>query len=159
MSDQTTKRRKTRKPVEEKQEVKQETKKGAFDFVGESMTSAHTEVDKHLTYWLPLLNLDTWNVSVNFEPEISPHRPECIASMNASWCYKEAAMTCYLPNLAKMKDRQIEYVVVHELCHVMVCMMRNRKSKVEMEEAVVTELAKSFMRTKYPDWDGRTQNH
>lgn len=98
------------------------------------------------------MNLDRWSVQVDYEPDVADHNASCAATMNVDWRYKQASIKAYIPTMARMTDQSIEYIVVHELCHAMVCQMRGKKHKMDNEEAVVTELSRAFMRTKYPDF-------
>ena len=69
---------------------------------------------------------------------------DCIAYINTDWKYQEASI--YF-NMQKMRERsaeQIEYTIVHELCHLLVNEMQNYK-RVDHEERVVTDLAKAFI--------------
>jgi hypothetical protein len=98
------------------------------------------------------MNLDRWSIEVNYEPEVCPRNAGVAADMNADWRYKQATMNAYLPAMAKMSNEAIEYIVVHELAHALVCGMRGKKHRMDMEEMVVTEISRAFMRTKYPDF-------
>lgn len=139
-----------------KKKVKTLVVPGVFDHIGPAYTSVHTKIDKELAYWLPVMNLDRWCVSVNYEPTVNDNNSDICATMNSSWCYKQATMTVYVPTMAKMPDIEIEYILVHELCHAMVCAMRGKKHRMEMEESVVTELSRAFMKTRYPTFVPRS---
>jgi hypothetical protein len=123
-----------------------------FDHVGRAYTSVHACVDRQLKYWLPVMNLDRWAVEVNYEPAVCSRNADCASDINADWRYKQATINVYVPLMAKMSEQSIEYVVVHELCHALVCQMRGKKHRMDNEEAVVTETSRAFMRTKYPDF-------
>lgn len=98
------------------------------------------------------MNLDRWSIQVNYEPATCDSSPGLAACITADWRYKTAKIDVFVPTMAKMKDSQIEFILVHELSHALVCAMRGKKHRMEMEESVVTEVASALMRTKYPEY-------
>jgi len=74
--------------------------------------------------------------------------PECsVALTETSWQYMTARISVNLDVLNKrIKKKEIEYVVVHEMMHIFLNEMREKG--IKHEERVATMLAHSFIRTK-----------
>lgn len=64
----------------------------------------------------------------------------------ARWQYLEAYFEVNTPAVAKLSDAELEVVIVHELCHVLVNEMREKG--VKHEERVCSRLSQAFLWTK-----------
>jgi hypothetical protein len=113
----------------------------------------HDLCEKCLKEWVPILGLDRWAISRDYIPKRKDDSPGTIAEISMSWEYKQAGLSFYLDATNSMTDKQIEGVVVHELCHPLVVFMRGKNHKMYKEERVVTELAEAFIRARYPNED------
>ena len=56
------------------------------------------------------------------------------AEVQSDWRYLSAAIKFNMPALAGQTDEEIEIKVVHELCHILICEMR--EDGVDHEERV-----------------------
>ena len=68
-----------------------------------------------------------------------------LARTFSDWRYSMANIHINTPAFGNMTDNEIERVVVHELCHVLVNEMR--EGEIHHEERVVTGLQKAFLWT------------
>jgi hypothetical protein len=64
----------------------------------------------------------------------------------ADWKYATASLHINLDSFSRMGDKDIESVIIHELCHALVNEMR--EGEMHHEERVVTGLAKAFIWTE-----------
>jgi predicted SprT family Zn-dependent metalloprotease len=64
----------------------------------------------------------------------------------ARWQYLEAYFEVNTPAIARMSDSELEALVVHEMCHVLVNEMREKG--IKHEERVCSRLAQAFLWTK-----------
>lgn len=90
--------------------------------------------------------LDDWDI------QIIPCREQALDDEHAgfhvlmkcdvNWPYKTAYIRAYLPDLAGYADDHLQFVVTHELLHVVVNEMRNYQESdgLHHEERVVTHL-------------------
>lgn len=79
---------------------------------------------------------------------------ECVAHTEVHWQYLRASLTFHLPTVATETDDELEYIIVHELTHVLVNEMRwvdaiakdddERRHNIQHEERVVTHIAQAF---------------
>lgn len=112
-----------------------------------------------LEQWTPALGLDRWRKLVlrytdDTESIMADNGDLGVASCAARWQYLEAEITVCLPHVARMDDAELEYHLVHELCHALVNEMSNDDEE-DHEERVVTELAMAFMSVRNAAVDGR----
>lgn len=63
----------------------------------------------------------------------------------AHWPYRKATINFWFNATTDLDDEDLEEVVVHELCHILVNQMREKG--IVHEEAVVTALSKAFIWT------------
>lgn len=64
------------------------------------------------------------------------------ATVTAQWMYADAKININLPVFEHIETDNIERVIVHELCHILVNEMR--EGELHHEERVVTGLTKAF---------------
>jgi len=69
-----------------------------------------------------------------------------IAKTFCDWRYGTATIYFNLPKLKQMSKEDIEHVIIHELCHILVNEMR--EGEIHHEERVVTGLTKAFLWTE-----------
>lgn len=120
-----------------------------FQKTAETNTETYKTIDRLIRYWLPALGLEDWKINVDYTGAHHPENQDVLARIIPMWEYQSAHLEFYLLPLAKYDEAYLESVVVHELCHALVCQMRTKKSRTADEERVVTGLAKAFLRTKY----------
>lgn len=111
------------------------------------------------SHWIPICGLDSWGLSFDYQITEDPETPKAIGIARVDSKYKTASI---IFNLAKMLNNdqtleQTEYVVVHELAHVLVHEMRGAMNwddnDMWHEERVVTEIACALLRA-----NGKTPN-
>ena len=123
--------------------------------------------------WTTLLGLRWWQkIDIEyFREPLPPYKdeiphPEAIADTRCRWRYLTAHIRISLSVVLdhEYDDDQIEYIVVHELCHCLVNEMRPTEwdqNDLDHEERVVTHLAQAFLwtfnRQGYPDEEPETQ--
>lgn len=67
--------------------------------------------------WVELLDLD-W-CDITFYRSDSAHEDGFAADCAAKWQYRHAIVRVYLPAIANHTDGDIEGIIVHELCHIL----------------------------------------
>lgn len=101
--------------------------------------------------WIPRLGLAWWDLQIIYydDPQEIINRFRIIesgemvpATVTAQWMYADAKISINLPAFEYIEDADIERVVVHELCHILVNEMR--EGELHHEERVVTQLTKAF---------------
>lgn len=101
--------------------------------------------------WIPRLGLAWWDLTIVYydDPQEIINRFRIIesgemvpATVTAQWMYADAKISVNLPAFEYIDDADIERVIVHELCHILVNEMR--EGELHHEERVVTVLTKAF---------------
>lgn len=80
------------------------------------------ECNELLTEWAPRVGLGSWEIDLVFLDEYeSPARDDyaTTATTQGRWQYEQAKIAFYLPVAAGKARWQLERVMVHELCHVL----------------------------------------
>jgi hypothetical protein len=108
-----------------------------------------------------LVVLRDWVITVRYnrEPFNTPDGEEAGAQVVSSWFYKTAEIDFNCSNLYQTGPLEMELVVIHELCHLLVNEAREWGGKYgertdewsHHEERVVTDLSVAFLQTKH--WD------
>jgi hypothetical protein len=119
------------------------------------MTDAEFEAAKARVHgfaerWTPLLGLDDWDISWEYNRE-PPDKEREIAHCAVDWEYEQATVTWSITELLndECDDEKLERIVVHELAHIILREMReDTKTKINHEERVATRLSKAFIRTR-----------
>lgn len=113
-------------------------------------------VNTLLKEWIfKLIPLRDWQIVAVFsdDKEATPFGYEAGAFADAVWYYRRATITFIMPSIFDLQDLELESLVVHELCHLLVNEMREwgneSATKVRHEEHVVTGLAMALLQTKY----------
>ncbi len=102
--------------------------------------------------WIPRLGLAWHDIEIVYydDPQEIINRFRIIdtgemvpATVTAQWMYADAKISINLPAFEFIESFNIERVVVHELCHILVNEMR--EGELHHEERVVTGLTKAFL--------------
>lgn len=95
--------------------------------------------------WRYPLGLNMWRLHMRFNRTDKPAGAlaRVAGTADPDWRYLEATVDWYLPVLADMDDEELEYVVLHELTHVLLNEMRESAGEggLDHEERVVTQVA------------------
>mgnify|MGYP007071570403 CR=1 FL=1 len=98
----------------------------------------------YIPKWIDLLKLQNWLIDINYmkgDGEIGADGFRTSATCDTNWDHL-SALICFWPRALRDSPKTyIEYVVVHELMHIVVNEMR--ETGVKHEERVVSHLAKS----------------
>jgi hypothetical protein len=107
---------------------------------------------RYFKIWTYRLGLRWWTVNVIYHKGKEARKffaagedETVLARTFADWRYSVANIHINLPAFRDMEDNEIERVVIHELCHVLVNEMR--EGEIHHEERVVTHLQKAFLWT------------
>jgi hypothetical protein len=107
-----------------------------------------------------MMLLKDWVVKVNYFREGSEETVDgdvAGASVTSVWYYKQAVMDFMCGEIYTLAPLELELLVIHELCHILVNEMREwgegagDTKDMHHEERVVTDLAMAFLQTKYYD--------
>jgi hypothetical protein len=105
-------------------------------------------IKRFIYKWVTPLGLGWWKVDIEWldGPPETPHEGfDKAADCRAQWPYRKATVRFWLNATMDMDDEDLEEMVVHELCHILVNQMR--EEGIVHEEAVVTALSKAFIWT------------
>lgn len=98
--------------------------------------------------WYASLGLKWWRTDFNwYDGPIPDAHEDAIMTCEADWRYMHATIRICVPKVAEIEDdAYLEYCMIHEFCHILVCEMRERCDDCQRghEERVVTMLAKAF---------------
>lgn len=134
-----------------KEASKPETPK-PFTKLGNSLNHTYEVLDKLLTFWIPVMGLDRWSFKVNYKTQPEDAQGiDAYARIRPSWEYRNATIDIFMMNLVDVSDEMLEYTILHELCHAMVAPIAGKETRIEDEEAVVTDLGKAFFYARYPE--------
>jgi hypothetical protein len=70
--------------------------------------------------WRDIMGFNSYRFDFNWDRSYCTDNDQVAAEVKCSWMYKTVLVTFYLPRLQDMSDDEIESVIVHELCHVLV---------------------------------------
>lgn len=110
-------------------------------------------VQRLLDKWQAPLGLGWWKVTHYWYREsLNDDHPDdgqsnIAADTKVNWPYMEAAVRWCLPIIAEQTDARIEWLVLHELCHILVNEMRAGEdtARLDHEERVCSTLAAAFV--------------
>lgn len=111
--------------------------------------------------WRYPLGLNMWRLHMRWNRLDKPAGDGILARVageaTPDWRYLEATVEWYLPVLEDMDDEELEYVVLHELTHVVLNEMRESAGEggIDHEERVVTQVAKVLQWVRDHGRDGR----
>jgi Fe-S cluster biosynthesis and repair protein YggX len=99
--------------------------------------------------WSYLLGLRWWDVSLTLSKEktdfLKDNGETVLARTWADWRYMKATILINYREIKLLDPEEIEKIIVHELCHVLVNEMR--EGDITHEERVVTTLTNAFLWT------------
>lgn len=98
-------------------------------------------IRKYTNKWRSLLGLWIWTGNIGFSEDRKKGEAEgteALADVYADWKYLDYDITFYLPCFVKKTEKDVERVVIHEMCHILVNEMREEGLK--HEERVVSGL-------------------
>lgn len=127
--------------------------------------------------WITCMGLRFWRIHLEYVQHAhemqgrrsasSPEGTVCLGMAQAEWKYCEATLVLNCEELASRSDDEVEHVIVHELCHVLVNEMREWAGShmpddewaayMKHEERVVTQLEKAFMWTR-SEWERKKKS-
>ena len=96
--------------------------------------------------WIELLKLQNWSIDVNYmkgHGEMIDGNFRTHAVCSSTWHHMTARIQFWPKDLRDESESYIEYVVVHELLHIVVNEMRDKG--INHEERVVSHLAKAVL--------------
>lgn len=111
-------------------------------------------LETHIQRWAPLLELDHWKIVLDVDHDDHTHAADehesAVLSIHSDWRYRHAAIVAYAKVLEQEEPEDLEEYVVHELCHAVLCELRDQKKSawINAEERTATILARSFVRTR-----------
>jgi len=109
--------------------------------------------------WTYLLGLRWWDISLTFSKEKSYFYKDdgsrILAKTWSDWRYMKATILINYREIKLLDPEEIEKIIIHELCHVLVNEMR--EGDISHEERVVTTLTKAFLWTKNLEYEQKTE--
>jgi hypothetical protein len=125
--------------------------KDVFIRTGKELQSLRDEIGRLVQKWIAICNLEDWDIESIYQCIADDVCPNADACTQVQYGYKTAMFRWRIPLLLERTPHGgLEYVVVHEICHIMVNGMRGAgewdDTDMLHEERTVTELAKSFIR-------------
>lgn len=109
-------------------------------------------IKKLIDEWVTPLGLRWWHLDFLYR-DYSKQRDDrdiTLFDVSVLWEYKQATISCYLPDLVDIKDSDLENHFVHEMCHILVAEMQapTTPEYIKHVERVVTTMAEAFVWTK-----------
>jgi len=101
--------------------------------------------------WASRMGLKWWDLHFHFHKKTPEHFKrsdggEAGVRVVPRWEYLHAYFEVNTPGIAELSDTELEVVIVHELCHVLVNEMR--EEGIKHEERVCSRLSQAFLWTK-----------
>lgn len=78
------------------------------------------KITKLTTLWRDELGLGSYRLHHNWARTTKERVDNCGAEVKMRWEYMEADFTWYVPALQDLDDDELEEVVVHEFCHILI---------------------------------------
>lgn len=120
--------------------------------LGRRLARTDEAVNRLFQHWTSMLGLRWWEEVKILTYNTRNDMPEsqrvsgATAYADVSWEYKTAVCGFCLELMIGMPPAEIERVVVHELCHLLINAMRDyEKMGIKIEELVVTNLTQAFI--------------
>lgn len=111
------------------------------------------KIDKLINKWTYRLGLRWWKVTVTYVEDVQEvattfmeQDTTVLAKAFCDWRYATCNLYFNYYHLKDMSKEDIEFTIVHELCHALVNEMREQG--IDHEERVVTGLTKAFLWTE-----------
>ena len=119
-------------------------------------------IEDLLDIWCFRLGLRWWHIVVEYARDSSEYTTTgsevqgSIAHTHVMWEYLSATVSFDVSRIVEQSDEDLEYIVLHELSHILVAEMRDcmrcdcgvDKFDVKHEERVVTMIGKAFQWTR-----------
>jgi hypothetical protein len=117
------------------------------------MKRLRSQITALLDQWAGPLGFYNWrNTSVFHANEddycAAGGTPDGAMMCTAQWEYLSIHLDINLTRCALLDVDDLEYVVLHELCHALVCEMREYDPNGKHEERVVTQLARKLIEVR-----------
>lgn len=115
--------------------------------------AASERVNGILDRWIALLALGHWTINRDLRRQDKPDFRDDgssseVARCHVNWQYEDATITVWLPEAHEYTDERLEWVMVHELMHIVLNEMREDRKNILHEERVATVLAKALIRAR-----------
>lgn len=97
-----------------------------------------TRIEKLIVKWADIFQLTWHNVDFVYRRSLHPTVPDRGAETDSSWQYRSATITFYLPRAINAIDKDVEMMVIHEFCHIVLSPMTQAmvdNTEFEMEFA------------------------
>jgi hypothetical protein len=104
-------------------------------------------IKRQMGRWFNVLGLGYWSrVDVGYSTDTRVEGGHSVpATTWVRWEYLTAGITFHLPEIAKLDDRDVELVVLHELCHLLIEEgVRSKGAEQERIEKLATQLSLAF---------------
>lgn len=108
------------------------------------------KIQERFDWWSRQVGLLYWHIKVQYYdgpiPDAEPeYREQVVAARcEAMWEYQEVTFRFSCWAMEDNSDDEIEKIVVHEICHALVCEMQHEKEQHHVER-VVSGLQQAFM--------------
>lgn len=105
-------------------------------------------IEKAIQQWKPIVGW--FRITSVFDRTTGNAECESVqaAKADTQWAYKETCITWRMPNLLTMNDDDLEFTILHELCHALINEMRDYDKDSGHEERVVTDVAHALIWAK-----------
>lgn len=111
----------------------------------------YKHLNKLVDEWMKDLGLEHWSITTDY---VTSGHDFAAAQIQPQWEYQSAHLKFFMPNISTCGPRELEYALIHELCHCLVNPMSRPHNKwTKREEIVVTKLSKAFISLKYKNKD------
>lgn len=109
-------------------------------------------LDRWFRTWKERLGLRLWTINIRYHAETGPEQDNILVWMDTTpaWEYQDAAINVYCGSTVTLPDDVAEYIVVHELVHVLLSEMYPAKISENYRrhsEHATTLTAKAFINT------------
>ena len=111
--------------------------------------------------WIKPIGLNWWKIDIEYDrgirddnsnpaysPKVVKGKWVTMMETNCDPYYLKANIVCYLPDVARIEDEELEETFLHELMHIFLSPMKS-KQKAKEEELVATKLAQAFIWSKH----------
>lgn len=70
--------------------------------------------------WAPILGMGWYKVNLLFIRDTDTNEPETAAITSSQSQYRLASIRFFMPIIASQSDEDLEHIIVHELCHILI---------------------------------------
>lgn len=104
---------------------------------------------ERFTRWKDDMGLAGWHLDIAWYRECAntdaQGSGDTAMEVSSQWQYRQALFSVYLPKVALEDDDRLDWMVCHEILHVLVAEMRGDRKVNKHEERVCSQLAQSFI--------------